>query len=106
MESPRRIVWKRTPTSPPKKRPGRLTPEEQENVRLAIRSLRRRYGTLPNVAIALGMSLKSLEHVLTKRTVTAAIALETARVAGVPVDEVLLGVFPGGPKTPHVRWRR
>jgi len=107
VQSPRKIVWKRIPTDAPKKRPGRLTPEEQENVRRAIYSLRRRYGTLPRVASVLGLSIKSLERILNPRgRVSAAVALEAARVAGVTVDEVLRGSFPGGLRVPHVRWRR
>jgi hypothetical protein len=95
MTTPRKIVWRRTPTVAPRKRPGLLSPEEQENTRRAIRSLRARYGPLPNVARAISVSIKSLEHILSKGTITACVALEVARVGGVSMEDVLRGRFPG-----------
>jgi len=95
MQSPRRIHWKRTPTKAPKHRPGLLSPEQQDNVRRAIWALHRHHGTLVRVARMLGVRRTSLDHVLSSRgAVTAALALETARVAGVTMNDVLEGQFP------------
>lgn len=95
MDAPRKLVWKRKSKVPLKRRPGLLSQEEQDNVRRAIQALRRHHGSLRKVAKLLGMGRPSLERIMApKGTITAAVALEAARLAGVTMDDVLEGRFP------------
>lgn len=74
-----------------------LAPEEQAHVRRALRVLRVRYHGWTNLAAALGVPLKSLERTIQgkDRPVSPGLAIKVARLAGVPVDDVLKGLFPG-----------
>ncbi len=89
-----RKVWRCS--RPPYRDPLALPVEEQAHVRRALRVLKLRYRGWPKLARALGVPLKSLERTLTgkDRPVSAGLAIKVARVAGVPVDEVLKGLFP------------
>lgn len=91
-------TWKR---EKPAKKPGaarpieQLTPDEQTNVRKALRVLRTRYRTLLATAEALETSYGTIERVSRgRRKPTAGLAIRVARAAGVPVDDVLSGAFP------------
>lgn len=76
-------------------RMDRLDAEEQENVRVALRALRVRYGALPIVAKAMGIPAKTLQRIYAgKRRVQPGAAIAVARLAKVPVDDVLTGAFP------------
>jgi hypothetical protein len=88
-----RKVWRRRP---PRRDPLGLAAEEQDHVRRALRALRVRYRNWKNVARALGVPMKSLERTLTgkDRPVAPGLAIKAARVAGVPVDDVLRGLVP------------
>lgn len=71
-----------------------LNPAEQQHVRAALRVLHRRMGTWAAVAAALHCSPRSLEPVTAGRSpVSASIALRTARLAGVMIDDLLVGRF-------------
>jgi len=72
-----------------------LTPKEQDNARVAIHALRRRYGTWQAVALAMGVGLKTVKNALgPTRRPTAGLVLRVARAAGVPVEDVLAGKYP------------
>lgn len=71
-----------------------LTPEEQVNVRTALRFLRTRCGTWDAMAKALHCKDSSLAHVMRRRPPSASLAIRVARLAGVPVDDVLTGKYP------------
>lgn len=88
-----RKVWR---ARAPYRDPLGLAPEEQAHVRRALRALRVRYRNWKNVARALGIPKKSLERTLTgkDRPVSPGLAIKVARVAGVPIDDVLKGLFP------------
>ncbi len=87
-----RVTWRR----PRKRRAPDLTPEEQANVRAALRFLRVRFGGYPHLATAMGMKTKSLQQATmrVRRSLTAAMALRTAKIAGVAIADVLTGAFP------------
>mgnify|MGYP000252187162 CR=1 FL=1 len=85
------------PADPAKPRPaprGDLTADEQARVRVALKFLRTRAGW---AALAKGtrMTRKALENVAYGRPATGGLAIRLARFAGVPVDDVLCGRFPG-----------
>jgi hypothetical protein len=88
-----RRVWRQ---KAPYRDPLGLTAEEQAGVRQAVRALRRRYRSWQRLAQALGLPLKSLERGLQgkDRPVSPGLAIRAARLAGVPVDDVLKGLFP------------
>jgi len=69
-----------------------LTAKEQKAVRTALRFLRLRVGAWGPLAKALRYEWDSIQKVATgKRAVTPALALRVARLAGVPMDELLAG---------------
>ena len=82
----------------PYRDPLGLTAEEQAGVRQAVRALRKRYRSWQKLAQALGLGLplKSLERGLQgkDRPLSPGLAIRAARLAGVPVDDVLKGLFP------------
>lgn len=78
-----------------------LTTKEQANVRIALRFLRTRCGTWAALAQALGSSLGTVVHAGTKQCVSASLAVRVARLAGVPVDDVLTGRYPPEGICPH-----
>ena len=71
-----------------------LTLTEQKHVRTALRYLRRRVGAWAPVADALHVAYDTLEKVVNERRgVTASLAFRVARLAGVPIDDVLEGRY-------------
>jgi plasmid maintenance system antidote protein VapI len=69
-----------------------LTNKEQKAVRTALRFLRLRVGAWGPLAKALRYEWDSIQKVTTgKRAVTPALALRVARLAGVGMDELLVG---------------
>lgn len=93
----RRETWKREQTEAMVRRQlGTLTIEEQSNVRKAIRALRVRLGSNALLAEAMGMSSGALHHAaVPSERPSACLAMRVARVAGVPVGDVLSGAWPG-----------
>jgi len=88
-------TWKRTPTPGAFEPLNRLSPEQQENVRLAIGILKIRYGSLAKAAAALCVHQKTLTRSATKRGApTPGLALRVAEGVGATVDDVLSGAFP------------
>lgn len=82
-----------------------LDEKEQNHVRTALRYLRRRAGAWAHVAKVLGYQPDTLEKVANARgrSVTASMAMRTARVLGTSVDALIAGQFlPGAcPKCGH-----
>ena len=78
-----------------------LTPEEQKNVRAAMRFLRTRCGDSKQLAKVLRMDPSGIRGVLRGATVSPAMAFRIARLASVGVDDVLTGRFPPAGTCPH-----
>jgi len=70
-----------------------LTPEEQTNVRAALRFLRLRCGGWDSLAKALHFNKKTLGNVARARAVSPTVAFRVARFAKVGVDDLLAGKF-------------
>lgn len=83
-----------------------LDQKEQNHVRAALRYLRGRLGTWSAVGAALHCAPKSLEPIVSGRgKVSASMAIRVARLAGVMIDDLLVGKFlpPGAcPNCGHV----
>ena len=82
-----------------------LTLTEQKHVRTAIRALRRKVGAWGPLADALHAKYDTIEKVVNgRRAVTASLAFRVARLAGVPVDDLLAGQYlPGAcPRCGHL----
>lgn len=74
---------------------GRLTPEQESNVRAAVAFLRIQHGGLASLAKAMGVKRKSLEQLIGKgRHPSAGLAVRVAEIARVTVEDVLTGAFP------------
>ena len=78
-----------------------LTTEEQTNVRTALKFLRLQSGGWKPLAKALGFKSITLSHVAGGRTASASLAFRVARLAGVPVDDMLAGRYPGKGTCPY-----
>lgn len=79
--------------------------KEQNNVRTALRHLRRRVGAWTSLAPALHFAPDTLEKVVNgRRSVTLNMALRVAWFVGVPLDDLIAGRYlPGAcPKCGHV----
>lgn len=83
------------------RRTSDLTPEEQANVRRALHVLRRRLGSYEALAKAMRANGRTLEQYGSKAAPSAGIAIRLARLAGVPVDDVLTGAWPVAGACPH-----
>jgi hypothetical protein len=77
-----------------------LTTKEQENTRAALRFLRARLGS-DGFAKALRSDRSTLRAVLRGGSVSASLAVRTARLAGVSVDALFAGEFPPPGTCPH-----
>jgi hypothetical protein len=79
-----------------------LTAKEQKAVRTALRFLRLRVGAWGPLAKVLRYEWDSIQKVATgRRAVTPALALRVARLAGVPMDELLAGRWLSPRVCPH-----
>lgn len=90
-----RVTWRRE-ASPKRARSG-MTREAQANVMAALRVLCRRFGSWAALAEAMGTTKATLQTVRSpvgSRRIGAGLALRAARVAGVPVDDILTGAWP------------
>jgi len=96
-----RTEWAKPRAATETRRSSDLTPEEQANVRKAIHVLRRRLGGYKALASALRVNLRTLIAQGGKRAPSAAVAIRAARLAGVPVDNVLSGAWPKAGACPH-----
>ena len=80
-----------------------LTPQEKVHVRTALRFLHGRCGTWELTAKAIGgIKATTVGQIGTgHKPVTANLAVRIARIARVPVDDVLTGRFPQPGACPH-----
>lgn len=99
-----RKVWRKPPTPRPSSAVSldRISAEEEASVLAALKVLRRRFRSWQGLANVMRMPLKTLERIVSgkNRRVPAALAIRAAKVAGVPVDDVLSGAFPGARACP------
>lgn len=78
------------------RRSSDLTPEEQANVRTALRWLAKRHGGVRELAGLLKASYTTVSRGCQNRGApSAALAIRAARLAGQSVDRVLDGTWPG-----------
>ena len=95
-------TWTRPQPATETRRASDLTPEEQANVKRALRVLRTRLGSLTALATALRVNPHTLRWYWQKRgKPTAGIALRAARLATVTVEELLAGRWPIEGACPH-----
>jgi hypothetical protein len=96
-----RVEWSR----PRKPRSPELSLEEQASAKLAVRFLRARLGSWATLAERTSLSVAILRHTQARRArITANVALRIARAAGVPLEDILRGAWPGNacPTCGHV----
>jgi len=75
-------------------RPCELTIAEQHNVRAIVLKLRAEYSSWKALAAALGVNRITLVRAQPgKQAPTVGLALRVARLVGLPIDDVLRGVF-------------
>ena len=89
------------PATWPKGRKGDLTAQEMVNVRAALRYLRVRSGGYEALGKAIGMQEKTMQPMARRVPPSAGLAVRLARLAGVPVDDILCGRFPPPGACPH-----
>ena len=71
------------------------SPAEQANVKAALAFLHDHAGSWATLALMTGMRVAVLRHAASRRgEVTADVALEVARLAGVPIERILAGSWP------------
>jgi hypothetical protein len=94
--------WAR-PRDPSKtRRSSDLTPEEQANAKAAFRVLRVRTGSVAKLAEMLSAKAKTVTEALSERgRPSAGLALRAARLAGVPLEDLLSGSWPVAGACPH-----
>lgn len=91
----KRETWRAPKQLGPAKYTPDLSAEEHENVRRALHVLRRRFGSWAALAEAMGTKMKTVEHAGGRHhKPSVAIALRVARLAGVPLEDVLSGAWP------------
>ena len=96
-----RVTWKK-PRRPNSTRSSfDLTIEEQANVRAALHVLRVRFGGWGPLAVAMQARERTIRSVGAKQVLSAGIALRAARIAGVPMEDVLSGRWPKKGTCPH-----
>jgi len=79
-----------------------LTKEEQENVRVALRFLRIRFGIMANMAKALHVEAGTLRGALSGReSISASVTMRVARLVQVGIDDLLAGKYPVKGTCPH-----
>jgi hypothetical protein len=88
-----RVTWKRERPASETRRASDLTPEEQANVRTALAFLRVRSGGWAKLAAAMRVNVTTLSNA-PRRAVSAGLALQAARVAGVALEAILRGEWP------------
>jgi len=89
-----RKTWVQPHPSNTTRRSTDLTPEEQVNVRRALHVLRRRMGGWAALVKVLRVKTSTLQNHGSKRAPSAAVAIRAARLAEVPVDDLLAGRWP------------
>jgi hypothetical protein len=96
----KREAWRR-PASPARERAAELTPEERANLKRALRFLRVQVGSTVKLSAALHLTARTIDRGMGARPKgSALLAMRTARLVGVPLEDVLSGAWPG-PCCPH-----
>jgi hypothetical protein len=99
-----KTLWKRTRSSDKVRHSSDLTPEEQANVKTALHFLKVRLGGPKKLAEAMKALPATVKYAASKKgTVSAGIALRAARVAGVPLEDLLSGAWPRVGECPMCR---
>lgn len=98
----KRYVWKRAPNPSSRREMGRLAPDEEASVRLALEVLRAQHaGSWKAVAAALKSNKRTLTKLLCfERRITATYALRVARLLGEPLGNILSGAFKANHECP------
>jgi hypothetical protein len=97
-----RKTWRRDRPANETRRSSDLTPEEQKNVKAALRFLAKRHGTKRILAAAMGAAFATVATAMEPhRAVSAGIAIRAARVAGVLLEDVLAGRWPSAGACPY-----
>jgi len=97
-----RTVWRKPRPANETRRSSDLTPEEQRNVKAALRFLAKRHGTAGKLAVAMSARYATVKAAIdAHRPVSAGVALRASRLAGVPLEDVLSGVWPKAGACPH-----
>lgn len=78
-----------------------LTPQEQTNVRAAIRFLHARCGGWVPLGKILRINDCALSHIARREPVSASVAFRVARLAKVSIDDLLAGRYPPPGACPH-----
>jgi hypothetical protein len=100
LSEPKRWARPRDPSKT--RRASDLTPDEQSNAKAALRVLRARHGTTCQLALALSANPKTVLYAVSARgKPSAGLALRAARLAGVPLEDVLSGAWPKSGSCPH-----
>lgn len=90
-----RQVWVRVSGRRQRDPLDRLNQEQRDGVRRAIATLSGRYGSLTKLAKAMGVhSTTVIRSARVTGKPSAGLAVKLAKLAGVPVDDVLSGAFP------------
>ncbi len=91
-----RVTWRKPKQLTAGTRTPDLTDDEVANVRAALRVLRQRVGGYRQLAVTLGVNLETLKRAGSRRRIppSVGLALRAARLAGVPLEEVLSGAWP------------
>jgi hypothetical protein len=96
-----RVAWTKPRDPTETRRSSDLTPEEQANVKTALRFLAKRQGTYQKLAAAMRVNRETLKLAAHRGRVSAGVALRAARAAGVPMEDVLGGRWPAAGTCPH-----
>jgi hypothetical protein len=98
-----RVAWAKPRDPTATRRSYDLTPEERTNASAAIRFLAKRHGTVGKLTLAMGAKRRTVLAAMSRRrcAVSAGLALRAARVAGVPLEDVLAGRWPVAGACPH-----
>lgn len=89
-------VWKRSRPAKATHQSSDLTPDEQENVRKALRLLFACFGGWVPLATAMGLNAYTVRAATgrARRPITSGLALRAAKVARVRVESILAGKWP------------
>jgi hypothetical protein len=102
----KRETWAKPRLATETRRSSDLSPEEQARAKAALRFLAKRHGGKARLAKAMRSTLGAVAHALSARgTVSAGLMLRAARVASVPLEDVLSGKWPPAGGVPVLRAR-
>ena len=95
-------TWRRSASQTARRYTPDLTPIEIANVKRAITTLRKRHGGYAPLVALMGMKIHTIWNVMSKRCKpSVGLALRAARLANVPLEEILAGRWPVDGACPH-----